>query len=42
MICGMKTYTTNVSWLTILPPEDLLTGDFRLSVTTNDISLTGT
>jgi hypothetical protein len=36
----MKTYTTNFSWLTILPPENPFTEEFRLSVTTNDISLT--
>ena len=37
----MKTYIYFDDWLTILPPQDPYTGNFRLSVTTNDMSLTG-
>ena len=42
MICEFKTYATDKTWLTVLPPADPLTGSFQLQVTTNDYLLAGT
>jgi hypothetical protein len=41
MICEIKTYSTNYSWLSVLPPADPLTTNFQLRVTTNDYNLAG-
>ena len=42
MLCGIKTYSTGLSWLTVLAPADPLTQNFQLRVTTNDYTLAGT
>ena len=42
MKCGLKTYSTGFSWLTVLAPADPLTQNFQLQVTTNDYTLAGT
>ena len=39
--CGIKTYTSDQPWLTILTPANPLTEDFQIQVATNDFSLTG-
>ena len=41
MICGIKSYSTGLPWLTVLVPTDPLTQNFELQVTTNDYNLTG-
>ena len=40
--CGIKIYSTGLSWLTVLAHADLLTQNFQLRVTTNDYNLAGT
>ena len=42
MVCGIKTYSTGLAWLTVLAPADPLTQNFQLQVTTNDYTLAGT
>ena len=41
MLCGIKSYSTGLPWLTVLVPTDPLTQNFELQVTTNDYNLTG-
>ena len=40
--CGIKSYSTGLTWLTVLAPADPLTQNFQLRVTTNDYNLAGT
>ena len=42
LLCGIKTYSTGLSWLTVLAPADPLTQNFQLRITTNDYTLAGT
>ena len=42
MVCGIKTYSTGLSWLKVVAPADPLTQNFELQVTTNDYNLAGT
>lgn len=42
MICGVKTYSTGLPWLSVLTPADPATQNFELQVYTNDPLLTGT
>ncbi len=39
MVCGLKTYSTGFSWLTVLTPSDPLSQTFELQVNTNDYNL---
>jgi len=41
MICEIKTYTTDLPWVTIIPPANPLTTPFELHVLTNDYTLAG-
>jgi PKD repeat protein len=41
MFCGVKTYATGFTWLTVLTPADPATQVFSLQVSTNDYLLTG-
>ena len=42
MKCGIKSYSTGLTWLTVLAPSDPLTQNFMLQVTTNDYHLATT
>ena len=42
MFCGVKSYSTGLTWLTVIAPSDPLTGHFELQVTTNDYTLANT
>ena len=42
MQCGIKSYSTGLTWLTVLAPSDPLTESFELQVTTNDYNLATT
>jgi hypothetical protein len=42
MLCGVKSYSTGLAWLTVLTPADPLTQNFELQVTTNDYTLANT
>ena len=42
MFCGVKNYSTGLTWLTVLTPADPLTQNFELQVTTNNYNLANT
>lgn len=41
LFCGSKKYSTGLTWLTVVPPNDPLTADFQLVAATNDFNLAG-
>jgi hypothetical protein len=42
MLCGLKKYSTGLTWLTVKVSTDPLTENFELQVTTNDYRLAKT
>ena len=42
LFCGVKSYSTGLTWLTVLTPADPLTQNFKLQVTTNNYALANT
>jgi hypothetical protein len=41
MFCGLKNYSTGLSWLTVKEPNDPSTENFELQVNTIDYNLAG-
>jgi len=41
LICGTKSYTTDVTWAGVTSPADQATGQFLLWVNTSDFNLAG-
>lgn len=42
LICGVKTYSTGLNWISVIAPNDPLTENFQLQINSNDLSLAGT
>ena len=42
LMCGLKSYSTGLAWLTVVTPADPLTQNFKLQVTTNNYALANT
>ena len=42
MYCGVKSYSTGLTWLSVLTPTNPLIENFELQVTTNDYALANT
>ena len=42
MFCGVKSYSTGLTWLSVLTPTNPLIENFELQVTTNDYALANT
>lgn len=42
MFCGVKTYATGLTWLSVLTPADPATQQFQLQIATNDYTLATT
>jgi hypothetical protein len=41
LFCGVKAYTVDCPWVSVLPATDPLVDSFQLQANTNDIGLVG-